>query len=124
MRCLIVRLPILFFLLILVSSASSSCAVYCQSIVKSEANQNNPASESIEQQRRYRREVAGQAFTENWGIVSFITLESSDGMRFTKYSIDWTSAKRANKELRKVLKKASKIVSTLCRRPIYAVLSE
>ncbi len=61
-------------------------------------------------ERTYKRGMSGEGATGAPG-ASFITLESSDGMRFTKWSTDYESPKRANSELQRKLKKALGIVN-------------
>jgi|SRR6267142_2011650 len=56
-------------------------------------------------ERRYTRGLAGEATTG-----SFITLESSDGMTFTKWTVDCPSAEAAQVEMKTRLKEATKIV--------------
>jgi len=61
--------------------------------------------------RTYERGIAGSATTG-----SFITLISSDGMSFTKWSVYCRSPHRTEQELQKRIKKAVEIVS---REPMF-----
>lgn len=57
-------------------------------------------------QRQYQRGVAGLATRG-----SFITLNSADGLNFTKWTVYYDSPQLANKALEKRLKKAVRIIS-------------
>jgi hypothetical protein len=65
-----------------------------------------PAQTPNKQARTYTRGPAGLATTG-----SFITLNSSDGMSFTKWSVYCRTARLAQRELQKRLRKATEIVS-------------
>ena len=67
---------------------------------------NIPVQLPAEPKRTYERGAAGES---NRG--SFITLISSDGMRFMKLSVYCYTSKRAGRELQKRLRKATEIVS-------------
>ena len=71
-----------------------------------------PIFEAFEkQERKYTRGPAGEATTG-----SFITLYSSDGMSFTKWTVECGSPEGAKREMQKRLNKAVKIVS---REPLF-----
>ena len=72
--------------------------------VKLEVNAPPPAP--VKRERIYERGLAGQATTG-----SFITLHSSDGMSFTKWSVYCETPRRAKREFQKRLKKAVELVS-------------
>jgi len=57
-------------------------------------------------ERKYARGPAGEATTG-----SFITLESSDGMTFTKWTVDCASVEAAKMEMTTRLKTAVRVVS-------------
>lgn len=57
-------------------------------------------------QRKYIRSIAGLATRG-----SFITLNSSDGLNFTKWTVYYDSPQLANKALQKRLKQAVRIIS-------------
>jgi hypothetical protein len=63
-----------------------------------------PTQTPAKQERTYTRGPAGLATTG-----SFITLISSDGMRFTKWSVYCRTTQLAKRELQKRLRKASEI---------------
>ena len=67
---------------------------------------NTPAPIPNKQERTYTRGPAGLATTG-----SFITLNSSDGMSFTKWSVYCRTPQLAKKELKKRLRKATEIVT-------------
>jgi hypothetical protein len=56
--------------------------------------------------RTYSRGLAGSST-----VGSFITLNSSDGMSFTKWTLNFDSSARAQREMAKRLKDAVKIIS-------------
>jgi hypothetical protein len=65
-----------------------------------------PPQTPVKRERTYERGPAGLAATG-----SFITLYSSDGMNFTKWSVYCDTPRRAKREFEKRLKKAVEIVS-------------
>ena len=67
---------------------------------------NSPSQAPAKQERKYERGPAGEATTG-----SFITLYSSDGMSFTKWSVYCDSPQRAKREFQERLKKAVGIIS-------------
>ena len=77
---------------------------------------NIPVPASAKQERTYERGMAGSATADNPRGGSFTSFHSSDGMSFTKWSTDYGSQSRADKELEKRLKKALEVVS---REPVF-----
>jgi len=65
---------------------------------------------SVEQKRSYERGPAGEGAQGGRG-ASFMTLNSSDGMRFTKWTTDYDTAARATTEFQTRLKEAIEIIS-------------
>lgn len=82
------------------------------STMKPQAEVSAPSQAPAKQERTYSRGPAGMS-TKG----SFITLNSSDGMSFKKWTVDYESPERANREFRKRLKKAIEIMS---REPVFS----
>jgi len=71
---------------------------------------NNNARQASKSGRTYTRGIAGEG-AEGARGASFITLVSSDGMNFTKWSTDYGTPERASSQLQLKLAKALEIVA-------------
>ena len=112
MRRLTLRLVVALLTFVIGVTAASLWFIFLRSTpmaVKLEVN--SPPQAPAEPQRIYERGPAGEATTG-----SFITLSSSDGMNFTKWSVYCGTPQRAKRELQKRLKKAVEVVS---REPVF-----
>ena len=107
MRRLTIRLIVTSLTFIIGVTAASLWFVLRRS--HPEANKlavHAPAQPPNKQERAYSRGPAGLATTG-----SFITLNSSDGMSFTKWSVNCRTPQLAKRELQKRLRKATEIIS-------------
>ena len=101
------RLSVVPLTLALTVTAASLWFIYRhRASVASNVEVNAPSQAPVKQERKYERGPAGLATTG-----SFITLDSSDGMSFTKWSVYCSSPQGAKREFQKRLKKAVEILS-------------
>ena len=107
-------LIVMFAIAVIAVCALTSCASNqpgpIANVPTPSVERNNNAGQTSKSGRKYSRGIAGEG-AEGARGASFITLNSSDGMEFTKWSTNYETPERASAELQRKLGKALEIVS-------------